>query len=417
MALEFRPVLKESIKTAGVPRGWSVSEHRGKVKLRVRSGAGGAVASWTKTLPIQWEVGCIGPVTETLSALYEATQGDQPKSVADAWVELHPEDDDSDPAPGVPSLIAGIDWQAIANRFYADRCKQGTKINERTLKEEQRYVGAAVELLTQKRPPATPYDLIDAALVLRGWVEKPAARKSAVGAICRFLAFGMDHCSLSPDWEIPSRQKAKLGGSGRASDPKPIAPLTDVQCLQLIDAAQSPEWKNALRIMATYGLRPIELCHLTVEFNDATKRNQLKCTYRKACGGRSEKLTTEPRFLFAAPLEDADGMPTSGDLTAAWMAELLPLPPLKEGGRAVDQYLSRMPLWKQWKAEFAAKGKTLRAYSFRNSYSVRCHEEGKPTSAISDAMGHSERTHSDSYLTTTPAATARAFRDSDQPAS
>ena len=116
-------------------------------------------------------------------------------------------------------------------------------------------------------------------------------------------------------------------------------------------------------------------------------------------------------FLFAAPLKDADGQPTSGDLTVAWEAGLLPLPPLKEGGRAVDQYLSRMPLWKQWKAEFAAKGKTLRAYSFRNSYSVRCHAAGRPTSAISDAMGHSERTHSDSYLTTTPAATARAFAD------
>ena len=65
MALDFRPVLKVSIKTAGVPRGWSVSEHRGKVKLHDRSGAGGAAASWTKTLPIQWEVGCIGSVTET----------------------------------------------------------------------------------------------------------------------------------------------------------------------------------------------------------------------------------------------------------------------------------------------------------------------------------------------------------------
>ena len=85
------------------------------------------------------------------------------------------------------------------------------------------------------------------------------------------------------------------------------------------------------------------------------------------------------------------------------------MPPLKEKGRAVAQYLARMPLWKQWKAESEKQGTTLRPYSFRNSYSVRCHERGQNTAAISDAMGHSERTHSSSYLVTTAEATARAF--------
>ena len=409
MALDFRPVLKQSIKEAGVPRGWSVSEHRGKVKLRVRQGSGGTAASWTKTLPIAWVVGCIGPVTDTLASLYQSTQGDPPKSLAEAWLELHPEDDDEEPAPGLPAVITGIDWQAIADRFYADRCKHGTKISQRTLNEEKRYVGAAITVLTGKRPPSTPYLLLDAALELRGWVIRPAARKSAVDAICRFLAFGMDHCGLSSDWEIPARQKAKLAGSGKASDSPPIAALSDLQLLQLIDSAQSDDWKNALRVMATYGLRPIELSYLTVEFNEATKRKQLFCTYRKACGGKSEKLETEPRFLYAAPLKDADGNLTSVDLTAAWEAGLLPMPPLKEKGRAVAQYLARMPLWKQWKAESEEQGRTLRPYSFRNSYSVRCHERGQNTAAISDAMGHSERTHSSSYLVTTAEATARAF--------
>ena len=81
MALDFHPVLKESIRNSGVPRGWSVSEHRGKVKLRVRAGAGGAAASWTKTLPIEWEVGCIGPVTEIVSTLQKAVSGEEPKSL------------------------------------------------------------------------------------------------------------------------------------------------------------------------------------------------------------------------------------------------------------------------------------------------------------------------------------------------
>ena len=63
MGFDFRPALKESIKEAGIPRGWSASEHHGRVKLRVRQGAGGAAGQWSKTLPYAWEIGCIGPVT------------------------------------------------------------------------------------------------------------------------------------------------------------------------------------------------------------------------------------------------------------------------------------------------------------------------------------------------------------------
>ena len=151
MGFDFRPALKESIKGAGVPRGWFVGEHRGKVKLRVRAGAGGAAASWTKTLPIAWEIGCIGPVTETLSALYKATQSDSPKSLSDAWAELHPKDDESEPDLGVPSLITGINWKAIARAHYRDRQQNGKQISDKTMELERTYCEKAVELLTSSK--------------------------------------------------------------------------------------------------------------------------------------------------------------------------------------------------------------------------------------------------------------------------
>lgn len=66
MAFDFRPALKASIKEAGIPRGWTVSEARGRVRLRVRFGTDGRDAAWTKTLPIDWEIGCIGPVVDAL---------------------------------------------------------------------------------------------------------------------------------------------------------------------------------------------------------------------------------------------------------------------------------------------------------------------------------------------------------------
>ena len=210
MGFDFRPALKESIKSAGVPRGWSVSEHRGKVKLRVRAGAGGAAQQWTKTLPIHWEVGCIGPVTETMAALYRATQSEPPKSVGQAWQELHPEEEDSEPAPGVPTVIGGINWKAIAAAHYRDRQQNGKQVSDKTMALERTYCDKAVELLTSSKPPATPYKLMDAAITAGGWSDKPRARQQCVGAINRFLTYCVTHKGLSGDWIIPQHQKLML---------------------------------------------------------------------------------------------------------------------------------------------------------------------------------------------------------------
>ena len=177
MGFDFRPALKESIKEAGIPRGWSLSDHRGHVRLRVRAGVGGTAASWTKVLPMAWEIGCIGPATQELVALHKATSGEEPKTLSEAWLELHPEDDDEEPAPGVPTAIGGINWKKIANNFYRDRQVNGKRISDATLKLERTYCDPAVQLLSGKRPPATPYKLIDQTITHGGWTNKPRARQ------------------------------------------------------------------------------------------------------------------------------------------------------------------------------------------------------------------------------------------------
>ena len=410
MALDFRPVLKESIKKAGVPRGWSVSEHRGKVKLRVRAGAGGAAASWTKTLPIPWEVGCIGPVTETVAALYAATQGEEPKSVSQAWLELHPEDDDTEPAPGVPSVIGGINWKAIAAAHYRDRQQNGKQVSDKTMALERTYCDKAVELLTSSKPPATPYKLMDAAITAGGWSDKPRARQQCVGAIHRLLTYGVTHGGLSGDWIIPQHQKLTLAGNGKAKEQREIAILSDVQILELLDAVPTAEWRNVLLVMAVYGLRPEELMHLTPKVNPTTGKLQLWCSYRKAAGGRTTKTETKPRWLQAIPLRTHEGEDyPAGDLAAQINAGLMPFPPLKDRGAAVAQYVKRLRVWKELAKTFDEQGKWLRPYSFRNTYSVRGHLRGIPGASMALAMGHSDKTHSAHYVTASEESTAELF--------
>jgi integrase len=380
------------------------------VKLRVRAGAGGSAASWTKTLPIKWEVGCIGPVTETVAELYAATQGDQPKSLAGAWAELHPEDDDTDPPPGVPSLIGGINWKAIAAAFYRDRQQNGTQVSDRTMALERTYCNKAVELLISSKAPATPYKLIDAAITMGGWSDKPRARQQCVGAITRLLTYGVTHEGLSGDWIIPHHQKVMLAGNGKPKEEREIAILSDIQILKLLDSVPTAAWRNLLLVMAIYGLRPEELTHLTPKVNPTTGKLQLWCSYRKAAGGRTTKTETKPRWLQAIPLRTPEGEDyPADDLAAQINAGLMPFPPLKERGAAVAQYVGRLGLWKEMAATFEEQGKWLRPYSLRNAYSVRGHLRGIPGASMALAMGHSDKTHSAHYVTASEESTAELF--------
>ena len=79
------------------------------------------------------------------------------------------------------------------------------------------------------------------------------------------------------------------------------------------------------------------------------------------------------------------------------------------GSIDMNQFLNRNAVWKRIKAEAEAEGKWLRPYSFRNSYSVRCHAQNIPSSLVADAMGHSDLTHNAFYLTATADATSKAF--------
>ncbi|CAI8332428.1 MAG: Uncharacterised protein [Synechococcus sp. MIT S9220] len=405
---DFGPALKASIKAAGVPRGWNVSSHRGFVHLRVRKSVDGKMTCWSKNLPgLQWEVGCIGPVTEIVSNLHKTVSGEEPKSLDQAWAELYPEEEE--PEPGVPTAIGGINWSAICAAYYQDRQEHGKKISDKTLKLEQTYCGQALKLLQAKNPPQTPYKLIGAAITAGGWTDKPRARQQCVGAVTRMLTYGLAHEGLSGDWILPQHQKLTLAGNGKADEKKEIAILSDLQIIELLDSVPTEAWRNVLLVMAVYGLRPEELMHLTPKVNPTTGKLQLWCSYRKAAGGRSKKTMTEPRWLQAVPISGPDGDVPAHDLAAAIEANLLPFPPLKERGAAVAQYLGRQKLWRQWAEEFETRGQWLRSYSFRNSFSVRAHLRGLPGASVAMAMGHSELTHSTHYVTATTETTSEVF--------
>lgn len=407
-SIDFRPVLKAQLKKEGVGRGWSLSDKRGYVHLRVRKAINGTMTCWSKNLPeLRWDLCDVDKMTKVVIALHNAVTAEEPKSLDQAWAELYP--DQEEPEPGVPSVLTGINWEAIERAFYRDRQVNGKQISDVTLKLERVYCGQAVQVLQSKNQPQTPYKLIDATITAGKWTNRPRARQQCVGAITRMLTYAVAHEGLSGDWILPQHQKLMLAGNGKAEVEMEIAILSDVQILQLLDAAPSAEWRNLLMVMAVYGLRPEEVLHLEPKINPETKRLQLWCSYRKAAGGRTTKTETKPRWLQAVPLSCPDGDLPATDLAVAMDAGLLPFPKLQRRGEAISQYLRRLRLWREMSHAFETKSKRLRPYSFRNSYSVRAHLRGLPGASVAMAMGHSELTHSSHYVTATTETTAQVF--------
>ena len=58
---------------AACPKGWSVKESRGSIRLSVRSGAGGANGV-SKTLPIAWAADTVADATSLITRLHDSVE-------------------------------------------------------------------------------------------------------------------------------------------------------------------------------------------------------------------------------------------------------------------------------------------------------------------------------------------------------
>ena len=159
-------------------------------------------------------------------------------------------------------------------------------------------------------------------------------------------------------------------------------PLSDEQILALLESlpndSAGKRWRFVFQLLATYGLRPVEVLHLEI------RPDGLWCNYQKRSGGG----TTKPRLL--------------GALHPEWEAEwnLLDriaaseaMPPFGGGvADAARRYLDRQQGWNELKAQGAT------SYGFRHGYALRAHQQyGLSVRVTSAVMGHSTETHLRQY--------------------
>ena len=251
---------------------------------------------------------------------------------------------------------------------------------------------------------------------LAKWAGMPPSRAACCIALRNLTDHAISRFGAAKAWQITAVDIKEL--RGKAAKKRRKATLSDTELQFLIDgiASRNQRWANVIKVLALFGLRPIELQHLTPNSRDDGSHG-VWCTYEKTCGGSQ----TAQRQLEPCWLQDTESRPIRWNVVELMQAGLLEMPighdgePRKLDGHYVEQYLKRQPEWIQLKKVCEDRSEWLRPYSFRDTYSLRCHRQKIELGAICAAMGHNIEAHGRAYRwesqETTAAAFASAFKD------
>ncbi len=389
-------------QTRALARGWTVEEARGKVRLKVRADG---KPSESITLPFAWSAAGAGDAYVRMRNLYALVQEGyslkQAALVADGKA---------------PKLTEQQDWPGALERFKQQKLSHGTVIKPATW--EAKYLPVlsdAVALLTGRKPPTTPAELIDRCI--RSWDPGSRTRQERARNLAQFLRYCVAREQVPAIWQPPIDLKDAIGRKPADARSQKSDPITDQQIINLIaslpDDAAGQRWADVIRLMAELGLRPVELLHLSVRTDPASGESYWWCSYEKRAGGG----VTKPRRLYPLPLQGDDREVEQWNLLLRWKAGLIELPSLRSGNGAADAiatYLNRREGWRALRTQLESNGQRLSCYSFRHGYSVRGHQRGIDNGSMALAMGHSIEVHCRSYPWASEAGASAAFMRAEQ---
>ena len=393
----WETALREQVKALG--SGWSAKEDRGRVRVKIRS-AGKPEQS--VTLQAAWVASTSGDAYVRIRNIYALVQehGYALKQAAEVA------------AGKAPKLIEQHDWSGAVERFKEQKLRHGTAIKPGTWDAKyQPVLTDAIAELMGRKPPTTPAELIDRCI--NHWAPGSRTRQERARNLCQFLRYAVTREQMPVIWQPPLDLKDHIGRKPATATSQKADPITDQQIINLL--ASLPEdsaggrWGDVIKLMAELGLRPVELLHLSVRIDPKSGKRYWWCSYEKRAGGG----VTKARRLFPLPLRQDDGDFVQWDLLQRWQERLIELPPLGSGNGVADSiatYLNRREGWRSLRVQLEAERKRLSCYSFRHSYSLRCHQTNViPVGEIALAMGHSIEVHCRSYPWSSEAGAAAAF--------
>ena len=368
----FRTVLKSKCG-----KNWTVYNSRGNVRLQV----GKRPNEETLSTAYKWSedtwIDALNRIT-TIEQIFRESKGKIDLKTAYA-------------ISSSASSILELDWSDALNSYRAFK----TNVSDTTWKSKHLPVlHIALTFLNKKKKPKNGEELSN--LALSKWDKGTTQRRHMRLALNSFLNYVVQRQDFPSKWLPPV-----MSDDEAVTTTKRIGyPLSDSQILRLVDSINTPRWKFALQLMATYGLRPNDLKHLHTRNNG----NELWSDYRKSQGGK-KGLTTQPRQLFPLFVEDIDGSKNNWNLMKKiHIKEELPTINDKGGaGQAIGRFLRDNKVWQQLRKEAEDERQQLTPYSFRHRYAYVGHNRQKDDGTyrspkkIAEAMGHTLDVHLTSY--------------------
>ena len=416
--VERRPRWEERlIETTEDWPGWSVmrgGKKRDRITIRFRL-AGSPVETVTLPRPLEWNQQSQKNATRWIEQLYVAWDHGS-KTLKGALEELKPRSEQQ-------GQQHAVTWDEIAQALRESRVKQSERCSYETFDKNWMPFITVANQLIKSGTVHDGYTLLEAAL--KHWPNAPTMKVECGRYLGIYMRYAVSRHRAPGSWLIEEFDKDEL-------IPKPPpkrlkAVMSDAQLIHLVEVAheENPAWGNVFRLLTQYGLRPCELSHISVRQHPVRGVPALWCNYKKR-GGMDE---TDPRWLVPMYLRNEDDEPFVWPLEQALIDKNLKLPVGNDGktrklsGSSINCHLHRknrktgepagplQQLWHDMSEEFAQRtpSEWLRAYSFRDSYSVRCHRENVPTNSICEAMGHSEAVHYRSYRVITADIVTRDF--------
>jgi len=372
--------------------GWGVREQSGRVKLS-RRWQDGTTSSAMLDMP--WDRTCIEALPVAITAIKQRMESAN-LSLSEA-VALQSEATHVTSSTGTTSLSgSSLDWEALIERFEKHKIGDTGETKPATFRRMYAPVMRKVlEVATSKPKPNNGREVLCSLRDNYGGKPGSQGRRLRCLYSAQLLRFAVEHCGAEQRWLPPSSLTPFIG---KRLEPKADStPLTDAQAARLLEGIPDPRWRLAVGLMICFGLRPVELKHITPTRDGL----RLHCSY----GKRTSVGSTKPRDITGI---DPIGLPgLSGQLLAQLalsgkVADSPKLPPLGTTdmgvSRAINTYLLRRKVWQELKAEAIAAGEAITVYSCRHGFALRCHEAAELSVRIAAAqMGHSPQTHSNHY--------------------
>ena len=392
-----QPWEKRLQQQTGGLRGWGLSEHYGKVRLKLQFPPGAGIANASATLPYSWAEGSIQPVSALMLKIY--------KPVMEGGITLKAAIADALAISDHKSQEVVTPWPGIVAAFKEHKLTLDNRIAPKTFEASyERYLNVALLHLDGRNAAQTGKALMKKVLThqrvnqkpgkkhgeaLKPWVEMPKSRLECCLALKKFLEYAVAEHRQPQAFLVPEKDYLRIRGADTKGRKKAV--LTDAEVLELIRLL--PEtWGNVIKICRVFGVRSWEVAFITRATNDDGEP-QLRVTKGKTYNTRGGvKEETEPRWLEAVAVDGS-----TFDLVENW--DQLKLPPTVSG-KTLGAVLRRLPYWQQLMGEYEARGEWLRPYSLRDTFSVRAHGIVKDDTLIAAAMGHTVEVHHRSYRTT-----------------